>query len=129
MKATDLMIGDWGYIKPLTGFIYTQRKIGTQDFIKLHKMETVPIPLTPEILEKNGLKKRNNYQWIYRDNICKIVVSIAPQIEIGGKSLGMPPVNIMLEGASFNVNITFDGFVHELQHALRLCGIKKEIIF
>lgn len=86
-----------------------------------------PIPLTTEILEKNGFIKRYDYQWEYRDNSCAIVVNIAPQIEIDGEALGTPPINVNLEGALFDINITSDMCVHELQHALRLCGIDKEI--
>lgn len=86
-----------------------------------------PIPLTPEILEKNGFVKRYNYRWEYRDNSCTIVISIAPRIEIDGKLLGTPPINVILEGALFDINMTSDMCVHNLQHALRLVGIEKEI--
>ena len=87
-----------------------------------------PIPLTPEIMEKNGFIKRNSYQWEYRDNGCTIVISIAPQIEIDGEILGTPPINVTLEGALFDINMTSDMlYVHNLQHLLRLCEIENEI--
>ena len=86
-----------------------------------------PIPLTPEILKKNGFIKRYNYQWEYRDNSCTIVISIAPQIEIDGEIFGTPPINVFLEGALFNINMTSDMCVHNLQNCLNLVGIEKEI--
>ena len=86
-----------------------------------------PLPLTPEILEKNGFIKQYNYQWGYRDNSCTIVISIAPQIEIDGEIFGTPPINVFLEGALFNINMTSDMCVHNLQNCLNLVGIEKEI--
>lgn len=134
MKAKELMFGD--FIKLPDGanakvisiaqdgvYFEDSQSEGVASFDNLS-----PIPLTPEILEKNGFQKKFNYQWKYCDNGCKIVISIAPQIEIEGEILGEPPVNIMLEGALFDIDITSDCYVHTLQHALRLCGIEKEIV-
>ena len=83
-----------------------------------------PIPLTPKILEKNG--------WTYNDEDEKF----APQTWVGG--------GLMLQDADdggYCIVVTSDWddedtnntpfnilYVHELQHALRLCGIKKEIV-
>ena len=86
-----------------------------------------PIPLTADILEKNGFKKHNRYQYIYKDNYCKVCVSFAPRIEIDGKDLGEPPINVSIEGALFDINMNMSA-IHELQHLIRLCGIEKEII-
>ena len=146
MKANELMIGDWVTFKdcqhenPMPIKIIA---IGFQadeeddclvqidgdkacDIIEIND-EIVGIPLTAEILEKNGFEKRNRYQWEYRDGYCKIVIDIAPQIEIDGEILGTPPINVKIEGALFELNRTDDWYIHELQHALRLCGIEKEI--
>jgi len=67
-----------------------------------------PIPLTPEILEKN-LATEHQISW------C-----------IGWDRKDDIHVEIKRE----NLHAAFYGvidFVHELQHALRLCGIEKEI--
>lgn len=82
-----------------------------------------PIPLTAEILEKNGFKRHNRYQYLHKNNYCKVCVSIAPKIEIDGTDLGEPPINVSIEGALFDINMSIA--IHELQHALRLCGLNE----
>lgn len=133
MKANELMIGDWVntsdgisrviYIAKYSG-IYTDNTNIGEKLYSLHEIN--PIPLTPEILEKNGFEKQD-YQWKYRDNSCMVIICIAPLIEIDGEMIDDNLANVMLHGALFDIDITFDGYVHELQHALKLCGIEKEI--
>ena len=106
MKATDLMIGDWVSIKPLSAYIYTRRKIKIQDFANLHKMDFVPILLTPEILEKNGFK--------YND------LPYAQEWEQYGLSIYGENPKMINCGLNIAMNVTY---VHQLQHALRLCGL------
>lgn len=143
------MIGDWVYSKSVPSIplqvsgvkdnvVYLKHSCIWDFDEKKYKREERPtcvdssdiefIHLAPEILEKNRFEKQFNYQWKYRDNGCKIVISIAPQIKIEGEILGEPPINIMLEGGLFDINITSDCYVHTLQHALRLCEIEKEIV-
>ena len=117
MKATELMIGDWVSIKPLSAYIYTRRKIKIQDFANLHKMDFVPIPLTPEILKKNGfcfVKSSDrdtvwNGWWIYKN------------LELGTCCLdreGNWPCCINIVDSNIECK-----YVHQLQHALRLCEL------
>lgn len=143
MKTTELMIGDLVTFKDCQNDVsHTIVKICQIDvcenaLVSINGSKVldeiavddgvVGIPLTDEILEKNGFIKRYDYQWEYRDNSCAIVVNIAPQIEIDGEALGTPTINVNLEGALFDINITSDMCVHELQHALRLCKINKQI--
>lgn len=133
LHAKDLMVGDWVYIEHTEDGIAPYKEvicIKAEDLCRdacIIETHYEPIPLTPEILEKNWFEKQNNYQWKYCDNSCIILISIAPQIEIGGEVIGIPPTNIMLQGALFNIYITGNYNVHELQHALRLCNIKKTI--
>ena len=144
MKATDLMPGDLVTFKdcqndanPVVIKIWQINADGGA-FVSIDRHdaldeitiddEIVGIPLTPEILEKNGFKKLDNYKWEYGDNSCKIEMNIAPQIEIEGEILGTPPINMVFEGALFDINITSDMCVHELQHCLKLVGIDKEIV-
>ena len=74
--------------------------------------EVEPIPLTAEILEKNG--------WKYNE---------LPFIQ-GWEQFGLL---LYAGGESYRINcgnnvaMKIDS-VHELQHALRLCGIDKEIV-
>ena len=86
--------------------------------VEVEKLQ--PIPLTAEILEKNGLKPdtaEDAYKYCYKKDDVSIVECYA---NAGGRyrgiiSFGDTRLRIMLM------------FVHQLQHALRLCGIEKEI--
>ena len=77
------------------------------------------IPLTKEILEKNGFVKVENTQtstiiYSFRDSLFRIGVFDFNHVTID----------------SYYTDSSCDVFissVHELQHALRLCGINKEI--
>ena len=120
MKTDELMIGDWvNYngenFKIISIGLFTQVGImdSNNDVYSAFAKDLVPIPLTTEILKKNGFMcieaclKPKYAKYVCR-NICVIFannnfVSIPP-------CLGMKC-----------------GYVHELQHALRLCGIDKEI--
>jgi hypothetical protein len=71
-----------------------------------------PIPLTPEILEKNGWEERPTGYVFYTD----------------GKRYENS-LWYIFDSNTFVVNTTeFQiKYVHQLQHALRLCGINKNI--
>ena len=74
-----------------------------------------PIPLTPEILEKNGFRK-GCYIGGYYSSDCPFRVFTKKDGKCGFTTL-------------FDDEIYFSCiFVHELQNALRLCGIEKEIV-
>ena len=115
MSIKDLMFGDWvdaeGYGR-VKGIIIDEEDYCPQVLIRddvwypLNLIE--PIPLTPEILEKNGLLDpahseyyvrydRHDEEWyfIYYGSFAEVKVSITA--------------------------------VHELQHCLKLVGISKEI--
>ena len=73
-----------------------------------------PIPLTPEILEKNGFTKVNSqrYDYGYPDTDCYVKVN--------------PKKNMIhVNGRNANSNLYSHSFVHELQNALRLCGLNE----
>lgn len=77
-----------------------------------------PIPLTPEILEKNGFTKVNSQRYEWGSLEDAEYININPKkgiIHINGKNRS-------------NANLYGQFSVHELQHALRLCGIDKEIV-
>ena len=131
MKANELMIGDWVRCTDPTPF---QLKIIDEidhvacgeDCLMVDIADLQPIPLTAEILEKNGFKVRSRYIWEQRYNYCCVKVNIAPKIEIEGEIFDESPILLQVDGAIFSLDVIVD-FVHELQHALRLCGIEKEI--
>jgi hypothetical protein len=117
MKAEELMIGDWVFIKdyPIKAL---PQKVRPEHFVR-SLVEFEPIPLTPEILEKNGFVLKEEEVGAYG-------VNIAPYY-----TRNDVPFEVFCDGEPFAiwfkdpVNIAF---VHQLQHALRLCGIEKEIV-
>ena len=128
-KAEDLMIGDWLFYKgPFNAFPFkveqiTKNKVGYHAepnesriyYVRL--CECYPIPLTPEILEKNGFRKmkwKSNAYVNSESEAAYICFSIGDYTNLWGG------------GDQDYVWITVK-HVHQLQHALRLCGIKKDI--
>ena len=124
MKAEQLMIGDWvvyegdtEYSDPvkIEGMDIATDSLITSDREDVGFDGVWPIPLTPEILEKNGL------------DFSRFKCDYFP------------------EDKNYTLEICYDGngtywtincdeysiielkYVHELQHAIRLCGIEKEI--
>lgn len=137
MKANELMIGDWVYMehnedgiapyKELTQ--WTKEDFGFSDtFIEAH---IYPIPLTPEILEKNGFVARYAYsqkKWhidIYNDFHRK--VDDDGDITLNVYSERKMEWRLSIDTDRNERTVVYIRFVHELQHALRLCGIEKEI--
>lgn len=130
MKAKDLMIGDW----LLDGHVCAQVTSITCDGIiettnnALSNIELVePISLTSEILEKNGFTKSTPPPGIHAkcynlDNKEeKYHLTIANYNKYKRLLLNVDSE----DSECFNIKCDY---VHELQHALRLCGIEKEII-
>lgn len=123
MEAKELMQFDWvcsegdptprqvDWIRSGEVGLYWN-KIVTPPYIK-------PIPLTPKILEKNEFTLKEEEKGMYG-------VTIAPYY-----TRDDVPFEVFCDGEPFAVwfkdpvNIKY---VHELQHALRLCGITREII-
>ena len=125
MKVTNLMRGDW-VLDTRTG-----RPLRVNPFMaELEVPEWQPIPLTPEILEKNGfneppleMQKRvrfvvlcEEYQIRYSFNSYWFSI----YKNIAAHAIGYPTFI-----CAFQERIKY---VHELQHALRLCKVDKEIV-
>ena len=117
------MIGDWVYNihnqKPeqVCEIIEHMVMLAYNDLYDYDEIEL--IPLTPEILEKNEFVLKEDDMSVYG-------VNIAPYY-----TRNDVPFEVFCDGEPFAiwfkdpVNIEY---VHQLQHALRLCGIKREII-
>lgn len=124
MKADELMIGD--RVQPCSRSYPVQVESLSVDTINGDMDATFdPIPLTPEILEKNGFiikHPESEKRTYWRDCAGQIV---------GHKNRGLMLMEIHGNPKKFGYFIPyFKGhlyYVHELQHALRLCGIDKEI--
>ena len=133
MKANELMIGDWvlaegkpvqvtnisvlggdiiRVINPFMSYdtMYASNIVALSKGAKdINMIE--PIPLTLEILEKNG--------WCL-DEIDGSYRHYDNGFWIGGRNA---PFGIMVSNLYQDIN-----YVHELQHLLKLCGINKEIV-
>lgn len=85
--------------------------------------EIFPIPLTPEILEKNGFKeitgkvKKLIWAWKGLDKL----------IEISEVTPNVYQIVIHKDDSDLGDERVFVRYVHELQHALKLCGFEKNI--
>lgn len=117
MKANELMIGDWVYSYYSAPEKWQPRQwtitFYEGNFIGMADPETScrPIPLTTEILEKNGFTKTHTqyteYMWSHPSR-CTFLYQYDPDGEI------------CLENTEIELN-----YVHQLQHALRLCGLNE----
>ena len=112
MEAKELMIGDKVMVKVLSQIpdTYVLHTWTANDYSR--DIQVKPIPLTPEILEKNGFIKVNSqrYDYGYPDTDCYVKVN--------------PKKNMIhVNGRNANSNLYSHSFVHELQRVLRLCGL------
>lgn len=135
MKSNKLMIGDWVIIAhggnathyaKVTALLTSGTIECLLDGCGVICKSVEPIPITPEILEKNGFKSwEHGYIWKEIVGMGGQTTSASSPIEIilyeGGHSVIMNPH----DGKEFQGSIDN---VHELQHTLRLCGIEKEIV-
>jgi len=137
MKACDLMIGD--YLK-WNGKPYRVAQVSTPtiagdlyDGWMLENGEEDAgdaIPINATILKKNGFREKHvadeiDRQFIYEgDN--EITIKVFFNYMRGDDGVNIIERMVLMEGALFEMSL-YINYVHELQHALKLCGIKKEI--
>ena len=135
MTEKELMIGDWvlygqrfAIIKELcNGYVTILCSInGQNEYVKVTYDNIEPIPLTPEILEKNGFTKSTPPPGIHAkcyelDNKKdRYNLTIADYNKYKRLLLNVDSE----DSECFNIRCDY---VHELQHALKLCRIEKEI--
>lgn len=128
MEARDLMTGDW----VCTESNPTPRQV---DWIKSgevgllwNKVVTLPylkpIPLTPDILEKNGFERKDDgIRLVYREDGFVIRVYFLTLVLEGEV---FKDIHMSMDFAEKDMRMPIE-YVHELQHALRLFGVEKEI--
>lgn len=141
------MIGDWVRMKENQKIAFQMEDISGTGMFKRWTSdgeymvpyaydEIEPIPLTPEILEKNGFKKTESdtlsQTWAWTEKSEKIYnrwVQITFYNEpINGVSYLTKIETCSSKGDGVNHFHSCDiESVHELQHALKLCGINLEI--
>lgn len=123
LKANELMIGDWVQdITPVVIDAISNEDICTyrtkHGYITANPSNLKPIPLTAEILEKNGFRTFGLIDapkyglWLNDGRIIEL-----SRIDNGWR------IWVFYNNIPMSLN-----YLHELQHALRLCGIDKEIV-
>ena len=144
MKGIKLQIGDYVFIKSLYGGYHTtlikiaavhQGKVGYHsvpnklDWVRIGRLE--PIPLTSEILEKIGFDKvpqsgcSNPYYWEFKEYEEG---TDALLYHIKAYSNPFRGMYVFIENFGDCATLSFNKqmeSLHELQQALRLCGIDK----
>ena len=126
MKTTELMIGDWVLAQFINGDRYARISciaidcavvsVGDREYE--HDFDAVlPIPITEEMLKANGFENETADFW-------KLRVDDKPHHYSFRLNKGGVFGN---EGYNMNCNIytITISYVHELQHALRLCGLNE----
>lgn len=123
MKAEELMIGDWvnieefGIIDQILTFTPETAITGHGDTCGEYEYERLaPIPLTGKVLTKNG--------FVYADLPFENFYEGYGLRIYGGNFADGHSNWYIICGINVSMNVTH---VHELQHALRLCGIDKRI--
>ena len=133
MKANELMIGDYimlyediYIIEEISsnGWAHIIYNDGSKCRVPLSTDyilgELTPVPLTSEILEKNGFVKQAYDGWLISENDGRRLIEYRTDYFDG-----LLIINYAEEPFSkLTIKVKY---VHELQHALRLCGINKKI--
>lgn len=130
LTCCDLMIGDWVEVNGKCIQVenvykdminYTPYIPYAQEEYFIEEKDITPIPLTAEILEENGIRNYSELpEYKVRTNEYEIwVIFDEPQncVHVEKFDKGIQTI--------YHSKILF---VHELQHALRLCGVYKEIV-
>lgn len=155
MAIQDIMIGDWVMVYPWDETPWKPKKItdinfhswegadfcdsvGVEGWDELSLNQIKPIPLTAEILEKNGFAKvvENEHWCTYQFLIPTSYKETPYSIQFTFCNEPTSSVNTIFncwgptssEGRGVNdINMCNLEYVHELQHILKLCKISKEI--
>ena len=138
IDSKDLMIGDWVMLKGELSPQVVQELLFDCVTIQCwpHRYGDIsPVPLTPEILEKNGFKiihghgysdTHPTFGWGYLNDVTDhayIEVSFYDEPIGGVSTLVKMEVNSSSGGGINTVHSCDIDYVHQLQHAIRLCGI------
>lgn len=130
MKVEDLMIEDWLLYKSdslenafpiqITREMFNKELVVWEDRFE-------PIPLTPEILNKNGFVNSYIDVSLNKDSVYKynhFYTGNSVIVDMESNKLIVKYENDIWMNLPYNRTI----YVHELQHVLKHCEIKKEII-
>lgn len=129
IKISDLSIGDWvAYngkkyrIKEISSPYASVTLWGNNEQRDESIVLIEPIPLTPEILEKNGFEEGKRYDGLDVRVFSNDNISVSmPQYAKWNR------VRVYDDEGLYELSSAIIYYVHQLQHALRLAGVEKEI--
>ena len=144
MEMCDLMPQDWvrndlGEIQQVVELRESGAMLAYNDIYPYDAIE--PIPITADILQKNGFEKSDEYfglltdkgeRWVWRKKdkhyycLIQVVFLFEPIID-NSVLVGIDVINKKSVGTN-ELRSHDISFVHELQHALKACGVKKEFV-
>ena len=113
MQANELMIGDWVQFKDDQSFLKIEGHWALSN-----AKDFEPIPITAEILKKNGFIESKEVQGYFAYDMHDIGLPVLVYL--------MDEQDLLIRTKKY----VYHGvckYVHELQQALRLCKIDKEI--
>ena len=133
INVGDLMIGDWVKTNPTCGKLACGIKSNVAMVFEIgfsnsdgmyvsfasikgryYDDELKPIPLTKEIIEKNGFKKNQDYGYYIGQSNSGYYVYFNNNY-------------LFIQAGNDIIEFAWCEYIHELQHALKLCGIEKTI--
>lgn len=137
MKANNLMIGDYLSVKPsgmpIKVAAVHHKKVAYHAVINklvwVRESLLEPIPITAEILERNGFEKHSfcningQHQWTWWSDKSTSVSLWYRELNDDPKDGMMVKIDSPLAYICIRVD-----YLHQLQHTLRLCEIEKEIM-
>ena len=137
MKAEEIMIGDWvrndlNQVEKVFELRETQAMLSYNDLYDYDDLE--PIPITAEILKANGFMPDDLCDYAEK-YVCPVETKKIPQTileftfyeGISAQTLfkcWTKPESCDGQNSVHSCDLKY---VHQLQHALRLCGIEKEL--
>ena len=127
MTSKEIMVGDWVAFRGHP-YQYTADDIAAiaEHEVKGLSTDTTEIPLTEEILNNNGFRFLVSEIGKYKTHVHN-----NPYISctfVTDSRTWMITVGAAGSTKKRFVEVSMVKYVHELQHALKLCGIEKEII-
>ena len=154
MNVAELQIGDWvqnplglkatvhsiRYIPKdicddFGGYYIVRLRVGEGGWQDLDEGDVKPIPITPEIIEKNGFKidSRATHwkKYVFVEDVRRIpqtVIQFSFYEDMSADTLFKCWTKPESCDGENNIHICDLKYVHELQHAIGLCGIKKDIV-
>lgn len=136
IDETDLMLGDWIYLtEHKTNARVTELRSTDPDVVLVTdkgevemRIDMKPIPLTGEILEKNGFENQSESPIAASYRLCLDEDTFSYLFVDFRLRTGL--VQVCFDSDMKGPKIGFSKYemsVHELQHAMRMCRIEKEI--